>query len=180
MAIKNKDGSIFRLNKPNPAMNQQDLWDDGSQYILHNFTQEEFILHNFDKQEKEYQPIDEIEVEEIKVQIKETVIPKKDSPKNIITLYCMPAITNNANDPLYNEKKVSIVYGPQYTFEAIITISSDLVWQIWSVKDSPKNSIIFHPETKRWWKVENSFKEDNGYYMGCKPSTIQPSFRVEP
>ena len=33
MAIKNKDGSIYKLNGPNPIIKSQNLWDD---FMLHN------------------------------------------------------------------------------------------------------------------------------------------------
>ena len=35
MALKNKDGSLYTLQKPNPVMKQQSLWNN-EKFILHN------------------------------------------------------------------------------------------------------------------------------------------------
>src|SRR5688572_12320219 len=36
MALKNRDGSDFKLNKPNPLMAAQQAWDRGVKLIFHN------------------------------------------------------------------------------------------------------------------------------------------------
>ena len=37
MALKNKDGSTYKLAKPNPIMKDQTLWDN-EKFIVHNMT----------------------------------------------------------------------------------------------------------------------------------------------
>jgi len=194
MAIKNKDGSTFKLSAPNPAMRKQDLWCDGSKLVLHNFKYEDVILHNSDHEEKKpepvkkkYKPLDEIVPQEINVLIKETVVPpedkarkKKPPTKNINILYCLPAITTDNFDPLYNENRISVTYGTQFIFEAIVTGSTDLTLEMWTTKDLTKNSIVYQPHTRRWWKVESTIAHSDGFTVGCSPSAIQPSFRLQP
>lgn len=37
MTLKNKDGTVYQLNHPNPLSQEQDLWEmDESKYVLHN------------------------------------------------------------------------------------------------------------------------------------------------
>jgi len=37
MALKNKDGTVYQLNRPNPITKEQDFWEtDESKYVLHN------------------------------------------------------------------------------------------------------------------------------------------------
>lgn len=208
MTIKNKDGSIFTLSKPNPVMRQQDLWDDGSQFILHNFKYDEVILHNFDAKEEEkpkeepkpqpepmptpkpvkkFQALDEITPEEINVPVRETPVPQQDKvrkkrqpTKNINILYCLPAITVSNHDPLYNESHVSVNYGQQFTFESVITGSTDLMLQLWTNKEIVRHSILYQPTSRRWWKVESVVQRTDGFTVDCTPSPLQPSFRLQP
>lgn len=174
-------------------MRQQDFWDDGSPFTLHNFNQEEVILHNFEEpkpepqpapKKKKYQPLEEITPQEIKVPIKEmTVAPEhkvRKKPKSVTLLYCLPANTVDTHDPLYNENRISVSYGAQFTFEAVVTGSTDLSLQIWTTKEMNRNSIIYQPVTRRWWKVEEVVQKTDGFVIDCTPSAIQPSFRLQP
>ena len=77
--IKNKDGSVYKLSRPNPVMFQQDFWDDGSKFILHNFTYNEVILHK--EPTKKYQSLDDIKPQDINVLIKETIVPQDQKVK---------------------------------------------------------------------------------------------------
>lgn len=37
MALKNKDGTVYKLNRPNPISQKQDFWEmDESKFVLHN------------------------------------------------------------------------------------------------------------------------------------------------
>jgi hypothetical protein len=198
MAIKNRDGTTYTLGKPNPIMLKQDLWEDGSKFILHNFKADEVTLHNFEElpekpkvpepvPEKKQQRIEDIVPEEIKVPVKETPIPESDKfrrkhiAQNIILVYCMPAISKDIIDPLYNDNKVSIEFGPQFTFESIIVDTNDLMQQLWTNTSSvTKGSILYLPHTRRWWRVERINKVDNKdeYILNCMPSSLQPSFKL--
>jgi hypothetical protein len=181
MAIKNKDGTIFQLQKPNPIMKDQEFWND---YILHNFNGEETIaIEQPQPPKKKYQNIEEIIPQEIKVPIKETPIPKKkpkeepkkeEPPKTL--LYCMPAITKH--DKLYGEDRIS--YGPQFTLESIVIEMDDLTCKLWvNTNKVTENSILYMPRTIRWWKAEKITDNNNGHIIVCTPSTIQPDFSLK-
>lgn len=181
MPIKNIDGSIYRLNSPNPVMSNQDFWNNGSKFILHNFNySDEVILHNFEEPEvkPKFQSLEDIEVQEIEVPIKETPIAKKPRKrKNIIMIYCMPAIINETYDSLYDENRVSVSYGQQFTLEAIVTKLSDIQINLWTTTEKAvRGSIIYMPENLRWWKVDKLSNKDEGYVLECIPSNLQPSF----
>jgi hypothetical protein len=178
MAIKNKDGTIFQLQKPNPIMKDQEFWDD---YILHNFNGETAAI---ERPKKKYQNIEEIEPQEIKVPIKETPIekpkkkeePNKEEPTKTL-LYCMPATITIKHDKLYGEDRVIPGYGTQFTLESIIIEMDDLTCRLWVNTDKvTENSILYIPKTIRWWKVEKITDDNNGYVIVCMPSPIQPSF----
>lgn len=179
MAIKNKDGTIFQLQKPNPIMKNQEFWND---YILHNFNEESVVI---EKPKKKYQNIQEIEPQEIKVPIKETPIEKpkkKEEPKEEpakTLLYCMPAITIVKHDKLYGEDRIIPGYGPQFTLESIIIEMDDLTCKLWvNTNRIVENSILYMPKTIRWWRVEKITDDNNGYIVVCNPSIIQPGFSV--
>lgn len=53
MSIKNKDGSIFQLKKPNPLLKTQDITDD--EHVVHNLFIEE-ILVRYNKKKKPLSP----------------------------------------------------------------------------------------------------------------------------
>lgn len=179
MAIKNKDGTIFQLQKPNPMMKNQELWDD---YVIHNFNEEPAAI---EQPKKKYQNIEEIEPQEIKVPIKETPIEKpqkkpKEEPKEEPTktlLYCMPSVAIVKHDKLYGEDRVTQGYGPQFTLESIIIEMDDLTCRLWvSTNKTTENSILYMPKAIRWWKVEKITDDNNGYIIVCTPSKLQPGF----
>ncbi len=187
MAIKKKDGTIFRLQGPAPVMKNQDLWDDGSTFILHNFDSEEgVILHNFEEEEEKkvvFTPIQDIEAQEIIVPIKNTPVPpkkKKKKEEGVLLIYCMPSQIFQIEDDLYGETRTALSYGSQFTFQGKITVSSDLSIQIWSNVNAEinKGSILYIPDHRRWWKVEDNSPVPEGFILICSPSSLQPSFET--
>lgn len=161
MVIKKKDGSIYKLQGPSPIMKNQDFWDDGSQFKLHNFND---------------MPLQDIPVEEIIVHPKPA--PKKK--EETLLIYCMPSKNIEIQDDLYGEKRIKSGYGPQFTFQAKINAISDLLLELWSNVDAlvEKDSILYIPSQRRWWKVENKNFTDNGFILYCTPSLVQPSFAI--
>lgn len=199
MAIKNKDGSSFQVySKPNPIMTEQDIWDDGSKFVLHNFIHEEFVLHNFEHQEEtsyeqeedeveEFQRLEDIEPIEIKVPIKETPVPpgtkkpkgaEKVKKEDAILIYCLPANVIEVEDSIYGERRTSLTYGQQFTFQGVIRNQTDLSVQIWTnvAVDMGKRSILYIPTQRRWWSLDDSSPVTNGKILICSPSATQPSF----
>ena len=93
MSIRNKDGSIFKLHGPNPAMNKQSFWDEDSQ--VHNFNPPEFVSN-------QEIPLQDIPAEEVHVSVKEIepAIPKVELVQTIVPAVCIKAPTALLTVPL--------------------------------------------------------------------------------
>lgn len=164
MTIKKPDGSIFRLNGPNPITKQQDFWNECK---LHNFKYSDFVT------KEGYTDIQEIAVEEIEIPQKEEQILKSIDK---VMLHCLPADINEHYDALYGETRTSISYGQQFTFESVIVERADLTFKIWTNAKITRGSILFAPKDRDWWKVDNVESQSNGIVVRCIPSETQPSF----
>lgn len=171
--IKNKDGTLFRISRPNPMLSNQDLWEDGSKFILHNFNVKEEVV--------DYPRIEDIEPIEIKVPIKETPIPGmklKPRKEDIGLAYCMPSIISMNVDRIYGESRPTISYGPQFKFEIVVKAREDLSIQLWTnlLDKIERQSIIYIPSQRRWWSVQQIVTVEDGILLNCVPSSTQPSF----
>jgi hypothetical protein len=171
MAIKRKDGTIFKLNGPNPIMKNQSFWDDET--IVHNLKHEEFVTS-----------LEDIETEDIIVEIKDVPLDQVETRKKSIprevhreTIHCLPSIIKEFRDPLYDEVRTSISYGSKFTFEVATVTSSDISLTLWTNSHNPPaGSILYIPDKKRWWKVTNTESSNDGFMIYCLPSDLQPSF----
>lgn len=194
MALKNKDGTPFKLVGPNPIMKGQNLGQD--KFEVHNFSPENFISHDPVRKSnanlkiiisedippptKELVDINDIEPEEIVVPIIEPPRPpKRTIPDNVpkTVAHCLPAIVQKYTDSIYGETRSLLTYGEKFTLEVVIISSSDLTAQIWTnAANVTKESIIFLSNEKRWWKVGLSENKYGGILFDCVPSDITPSF----
>jgi len=189
MAIKNKDGTTFKLQGPNPLVLNQDFWEGKVRF--HNFGWETAITKEGAALEREEEPmpdfieLKDIKTEEIKVQAKE-IIPdpkRKKKPPDLteglprIPMYCLPAIISETYDALYDETRVSLHYGQQFAFEGIIASFTDMTFQVWSnITDAKPHSIIFVPKDRRWWRIDKAEPKAEGLLLSCVPSETHPSF----
>lgn len=186
MVIKRKDGSIYKLQGPNPMMANQSFWD------------EETIIHNFDKipetvtsQGKDittnYEeiPLQDIEPDEVYVPAKEidpTNLPnptRKKPPREVplITVHVLPSAINESYDPLYDETRTSITFGTKFTMQAVIANRNDIGLTLWTNStEVAKGSIVYLPEDRRWWRIQEVASRADGWMMHCTPSDLQPSF----
>ena len=163
-------------------MNQQELWNSEN-YKLHNFqsdeesTQAAPILPIFES-------LDDIKTEDIEVQIKETPITptpiKKKKPeknKNTIKVLCLPASFQQIIDPVYGETKTNLSYGTQFSFDCEVESINDLTCKIrTNLTNVERQSILFFPKERRWWKVSSVEHYKDELLLNCMPSDIQPSF----
>jgi len=187
MAIKNKDGSNYKLSGPNPHMKNQLLWDH---FELHNMNFKEvndLIKKEKDIPKKEYIPecIPEYIPECIPEDIPEDIPKEKDVPKEEdvpkvkkITIYCLPAIIEVHEDILYGEIRKTIKYDKKFKFEAILISNNDISFEVWTNAIELGNGSILYPQNfdKRWWKVNSTSKKFDGFLLSCSPSNITPSF----
>lgn len=179
MPIKNKDGTLFRLEKPNPVVTAQSLWnEDENPIITHNFTFSDKITYSIYVEEEE-----EEELDFTIPQPKETTYvppkPKKLKTESLmIPAYCLPANISVFTDPLYGQTKTKILYGDQFTFDVIFIARNDLSVQLWSKTPVTIGSIIFIPSDSRWWKVQGTEPGNDGIMIMAGPSELTPSFRL--
>lgn len=197
MAIKNKDGTIFKLVGPNPIMKNQDFWEES---VLHNFEYKEIttseVLQKEEEQDPdvmkiviseeqpelpEYKKIEEVVPEEIEVTIKEVPVPEKKKKKEEIKIpkwqaHCLPAVVETVEDQLYGDSKRKISYGNRFSMELIISEENDLLLKAWTNIHIGEESIVFIVKEKRWWKVDKCEINHGGFMIYCSVSAITPSF----
>lgn len=195
MAIKNKDGSDYKLNGPNPHMKNQLLWDH---FELHNMNFEEISsaikkqrenikieeakkIPQIEKIEElpqlEYSKKDEDVVKE-EIEIKKEEEQKNDSNVKKINIFCLPAKVKIFEDALYGEVKKTIDYGKKFKFEAVEINCTDISFEIWTNAIDIEKESILYPQNfgKRWWRVNSITKKFDGILISCNPSKITPSF----
>ncbi|MCK9458584.1 MAG: hypothetical protein M0R80_03010 [Proteobacteria bacterium] len=192
MAIKNKDGSIYQLNKPNPLTDGQ-VWRDMVFYNCYwegetvpdttvKLPPKKFELPKIAA--KEMEPLSKPEPVQPLPELDKSEIPERVL-KNIVSVYCLPAKIETEKDELYDEEREVVKYGEKFSFEAIMVERTDLYIKIWTRKILPTQSIIYPSvfvkgEIKfgdyRWWKVVEMEEKSGGYLVTSTPSELQPDF----
>lgn len=187
MVIKNKDGSEYKLSKPNPHMKNQLLWDS---FELHNMnfeTIKELIKKNkveikeiVVEEAEEEEEVEEVKIKAIEEEVKEVVkeeIKEEISVKKTL-IYCLPARIKIHEDILYGEVKKIITYDKKFKFEAVILNITDIGMDIWTNAVVIEKESILYPQNfdKRWWKVNNISSKFDGKILSCVLSSITPSF----
>jgi hypothetical protein len=189
MVIKNKDGSEYKLSKPNPHMKNQLLWDS---FELHNMNFEnikELIKKNKveikktevlieeteEEKEKEEAIVEVVKKEEI---VEEVIKKEEESSVKKTLIYCLPAKIKFHEDILYGEVKKTVTYDKKFKFEAIIINITDVSMDIWTNAIMIEKESILYPQNfdKRWWKVNNISSKFDGNILSCVLSSINPSF----
>jgi hypothetical protein len=158
MVIRIKDGTIYKLQAPNPIMMSQELWED---YTLHNFNAK---------------PVREVKevVKPIVAPVKPKVV-EEEKKINKIFVNCLPGERVMVEDNIYNETKVIVNYGKPFGCEVVLVNNSDLIFQVWTHLDVIKEgSILFRD--KRWWKVQERAEKGKGFLLSCTPSDEKPVF----
>jgi hypothetical protein len=186
MVIKNKDGSEYKLSKPNPHMKNQLLWDS---FELHNMNFEnikELVKKNKVEIKEKVEEVEEEEEakekevvvkKEVKEAIKEVAKEEESSVKKTL-IYCLPAKIKFHEDILYGEVKKTITYDKKFKFEAVILNTTDVSMDIWTNAITIEKESILYPQNfdKRWWKVNNISSKFDGNILSCVLSSINPSF----
>jgi hypothetical protein len=176
MAIKNKDGSIFKLAGPPPVMENQTFWNE--KVRIHNqfgqkYVQEAVKPENNDLPEKIEEPSEEIKIVDS---------IKEETPKyvneSIINVWCLPCTgSREVVDNLYGSRYGRPEYGEKFVFKAKLLEVEDLFIQMLAKEKIPEQSVIYPQlQMKRWWRV-SAVIETNGFYVVTATiSDYQPSF----
>lgn len=189
MPIKNKDGSVFKLQGPNPLMKTQDL--DGENIIVHNLNPEEVIGEDLSRQHRDIpnpfqvidlqQSVEEFLEETPKPAVVEVPAPPKVETKpkpvaNKLVAWCLPAAVREEVSPLYGEVKRSVSYGEKFSFETVVVNRSIVSVDFWSPVSIEPNSIIYLWDQREWWRVTKNEARSDGWLLTCFPSDHHPSF----
>ena len=200
--IKKKDGTVYRLNSPNPLVSDQEFWSEKDKFIIHNFDWEKTLTELGDfmpsfplqkpsteviEPETEVKPI-EPEVEPIEPEPEtDSEVDTKEKPlylKNVVVIHCQPVITREHKDDLYDESYTKTQYGEKFTFEGIIIQREDFMILFWTNVELTKNSILYPSKYRdgvkfgdyRWWKVNDMREKSGGYVVQAVVSDYQPDF----
>jgi hypothetical protein len=208
MALKNKDGTQFRLRGPIPFMRDQQMWNE---FLLHNFVFKGVTVPDSGPTEapsvqfrlgfveeladltKEAEA--EAKIEPTKIEEKIVLPPISEAPvqaapptiasmlknsPNKCTVYCLPGNLKKNTDDLYGESRPQVVYGDPFVFEGVIVYGDDMSLSIWSPTDKvTKHSVLFpQNRDKRWWKVVGIEPNMQGWMLNTTISDYQPQFRV--
>lgn len=176
MTIKNKDGSVYVIRGPNPAMKSQTVWDK-TKISLINFN----IGKNVETEPTNYKPVI---METPKPIVEKQVIPepvivkpidppvivpepkvvetiKTTKDKRIINMHCLPMTETG--------------YSNKFIFEGVVLQESDMQMMFWTNVELGIGTIVFPKnERKRWWKIYENQPKNNGWFSICNPSDIQP------
>lgn len=202
MTLYNKDGTVYKLSGPNPAMKEQKLWED---FVTHNMewqqeiSKDDTVLKPVDSDffvkesfldaldaAKEDIKVTETEVTPQKPEIRTPVIrhdpendpaPKKDEIEKTF-IYCLPASIRERKDSLYGDVYHTIKYGDPTSFEGVVVSQSDFEFEVWTDAASINRGSVLYPKTgfKRWWRVQEKVQKGNGWILKSIPSDYQPSF----
>ncbi|RKY76261.1 hypothetical protein DRQ00_09075 [candidate division KSB1 bacterium] len=198
MAIRRKDGSVYKLRGPNKLLTSQEFWSQGDKLLTHNFDRIAKIIIDTPTPAIQppskpalsagldgFKPQEELKQEPLKtapVGEKVSIPPEDQSPfrsHDRCWLYCLPANVSKVMDRLYEEDYVRIQYKDPFRFQGAIVGSSDVRMAFWTtVEHITPRSIIFHPDTRRWWEVQDVAIENtnDGIVYTCVPSSTTPDF----
>jgi hypothetical protein len=188
MAIKNKDGTVFKISGPNPLMEEQTLWKG---FTKHNFEwTEEIDKQNKSKSFEIKQNKEDVVFEEKKIVIEEPKIiekeeeeeeevkqQKKISDHKTIQCFCLPAKIIEKKDSLYGEAYQRTEYLDKFIFETVVIEKEDIYIKFWTMEKITKNSIVYPKnKDKRWWKVSEHTEAPMGFIYTALISDYTPSF----
>jgi len=182
MVLKNKDGSIYKCNFPNPLAKGQ-VWVE--EYKLHNC---KFPVI-FEEMPKEPEPVVEPEPEPIPEVIIEIPEPEPEPPKeedvvivqraeekpakykNAVVFHCLPCVEGKYDNP--------------YDFEALIVDNQDMSFKFWTSMVITNGSIVYPYKYSvqkvqypgyRWWKVIDCVSYKGGFLVSSITSEECPDF----
>ena len=195
MVLKNKDGTPYRLQKPNPVMKNQSLWT-GEKFALHNMNwaveikseenhvepihsdlniKDDFVAE-LSETKKEPEPV--FERKTVVLEDAKRIEEEKKPDINKTFIHVLPAIMQTKIDDLYGDVIKTIKYESPTSFEGVVIQSDDLSFHVWTDSDNFGEGSVLFPKTntKRWWRIKSKEKKADGVIIKCIPSDYQPSF----
>lgn len=183
MTIKNKDGSVYKINGPNKLAEKQINWNLKN-LVFHNFKWQEICFQEPPKiinkikikdpepefvgeitfiKEKEINQAEEEIVDETQLKNEEELKQVESIFKYKVLMHCLPAYTETILDEFYGDKKIVVKYKNKFIFSSIVTKNDDLIFEFWTTDPNQQiseKSIVFpfsyevyNKETKSYDKV---------------------------
>lgn len=189
MAIKRKDGSVYKLQGPNPIMLRQAL--GGEEPVIHNFVFPETVTAGHgpaDEDYDEYRPAEVVTFPppakpaprpEPKTEVAPEPPKPRAAPKSVPRepAWVLPATITEHRDPLYGEVRRQVRYGAKLRGEVIYAGGDDLGVNLWTNgAEVGRGLIIYLSNEQRWWRVDRVTPKADGWLYGCVPSDFQPAF----
>lgn len=186
MAIKDKEGNVYKLTSPNPVVSNQNLWDH-KKITLHNMFFPLTVLPDLTKpvsldDEDLYEPPSLPTEDDLVVEPKPTPQRSQRLAKLIddrkINLLCLPVKKRSYEDALYGAKYSRTQYGQKTSITGIVISNEDLFFAFWTEQSLEEKSVVYPTQTemKRWWQVDKCENQSGGFLVSCSPSTISPDF----
>jgi len=105
--------------------------------------------------------------------------PSRHRSETKVKLYCLPAKQTTTRDRLYDQDITRMSYQQPFSFWGTVVATGDLRMLFWSsVSVITNRSIIFSPEERRWWEVQqlDDDPSGDGFLFTCVPSRLKPDF----
>ena len=195
MAIKDKQGNVYRLRGPNTFMKTQESWDT-SGVVFHNMFFPQITMPDT-RRKREYEP-DEFDPlptpreEDIPMPMPvpvpsqptpTPVVPKANKLARLIEerkipMLYLPVVEKTVTDDLYGSTYSRTQYGQKASLYGVIVGLEDLYFTFWTETRLTPRSIVFPTkmEMKRWWRVDQCEPQSSGFLVSCSPSPVSPDF----
>lgn len=195
MAIKDRDGNVYKLRGPNPLMKEQSEWNSDNVKLI-NFGWEEDVKEDennpIEQFKKDYDVVDIAEELGLKENVAEPVIEEPEKveqepepeiesleenkidfdkktmeflQKNKVMVHCAPAIKTQIKDELYGDSYERITYGNKVKFAAVISKQTDFDIELWTTSEVSKESVIYPQDESKRWWKVTEVEPKSGGYL---------------
>ncbi len=178
MAIKDRDGNIYKLKGPNPLMKTQDVWDKKHIKLINFDTKNETIEEDPKNPVKEF----EEQIPDISKIMAEPEPPTSEDftklfERRKVSFLAVQAVEKTYRDELYGSSYSKTEFSEKLNFYGIVTEDSDFTLTFWSMQEVGVGSIVYPKnDNKRWWLVQQVAEKSGGHLHSCVLSDLNPSF----
>jgi hypothetical protein len=205
MALRNRDGSAYKLRGPNPTMSEQSLWLEKS-VKLHNCRWQYRPASEMHSPQPRRvavkdRPEDAPVIHESPVANDPSVSFYNDpiSPLDVpiilaidqqindggtldgitkVAIHCLPAVVVEHVDKTYGETYRRPGFGPKFVFEAVMVEEQDLAILFWTTCQQATVGSVIYPmnKDKRWWEIKSREPKTGGLLVTAVMSSFNPSY----
>lgn len=77
---------------------------------------------------------------------------------------------------LFCHRRENDIYTDKFSFDGYYLASNDLFIKIWTDQEISLQSVLLVTEQRRWWKVSEVEKAEDGFILTAMPSDLKPTF----